>query len=984
MDVSVVGIRLASGVVTPLVRKLFRQEGAGAGLVDRPHRISSYVAWREKRGLDAADLRGLADRLVEEALRAPGERPLPPGEEAGVAAALAATLHALGDLTLSDVEAVRLGPRAFARQLRAAAPHPGLSRDAELFHSRLVDLACLHILNFFTQRSTFVASTLVEQSRLHAETIAKVDELLTRVPRQDGRDSAFEARYLDYLARRHSALTIFGLDLQPGSSRWPLDAAYVSLEVTAAPGTPAEALPAAPYSLPADRLLDEHPRVLLRGEAGSGKTTLIQWLALSAARDHGDGLVPYVLPLRTLTRHGERLPAPREFLAGSPLAGEAPEGWEGRVLRDGRALLLVDGIDEIPAAERDRARDWLAALITAYPGNRWLVTSRPSAVRPDWLRDEDFTEVTLAPMTRANVRAFIERWHSAADHAPPEYGEQLLDAVARKPDLARLATNPLLCGMICALHRERRGFLPTGRKELYAAALSMLLHRRDRERGLRLPDLAEEPQLQLLQRLAYWLIRNGRTEMDRSRAEALIADALPAVPAARVLGDAPEVFAHFLERTGLLRAPTEDTVEFVHRTFQDFLGARAALDEGGLGELTGHAEDDQWEDVIRMAVAQGRPRERTEIIRALLDRGPDRSVLLAYASLQYAAELTPALRAEAEAAVRHLLPPRSIDQAQELGRTGPLVLELLADPAEASEEEALMAVAAAGETLSDLAVPYLAGFRDTQSPAVHHALVSLWGRFDAREYAREVIEHLRHDPHALQVLRDGQADALHAFTRPPGLIVRGAVSVRALSALCSRVQVVSLGLHDLEELTDLDFLRGQEALEVLEVNRCHGLTDVTALHGLPMRVARLSMSVPGLHEAIASWPRLRSLELYSPHPWSARDLAPGAELESLILGTASVQIPGLGRHTGLRILNLGHGWRPAGPADWAELSRLDRLEELAVSDEVLASLVEHLRLPSLRTLRLYGEEPMAPGLKERLARRFPETEVESFYTVYEQ
>lgn len=129
-----------------------------------------------------------------------------------------------------------------------------------------------------------------------------------------------------------------------------------------------------------------------------------------------------------------------------------------------------------------------------------------------------------------------------------------------------------------------------------------------------------------------------------------------------------------------------------------------------------------------------------------------------------------------------------------------------------------------------------------------------------------MIEHLRHDPHALQILRDGQADALHAFTRPPGLIVRGAVSVHALSALCSRVQVVSLSLLALEELTDLGFLRGQEALEVLEVNRCHGLTDVTALHGLPLRVARLSMSVPGLHEAIASWPRLRSLELSSPHP----------------------------------------------------------------------------------------------------------------------
>ncbi|WP_327736721.1 NACHT domain-containing protein [Streptomyces nojiriensis] len=988
MDASVVGIRLASGVVAPLVRKLFRQEGAGAGLVDRPHRISSYVAWREKRGLDAADLRKLADHLVREALGAPGEQPLPPGEEAGVSAALAATLHALGNLTLSDVDAVRLGPRAFARKLRAAAPHPGLSRDAELFHDRLVDLACLHILNFFTQRSTFVAATLVDQSRLHAETIAKVDELLTRVPRQDGRDTAFEARYLEYLARRHSTLTIFGLDLAPGSARWPLDAAYVSLEVSAAPGTGSAVGGGeltAPYSLPADRLLDEHHRVLLRGEAGSGKTTLIQWLAVTAAREHGDGLVPYVLPLRTLTRHGERLPAPRDFLAGTPLAGEAPAGWESRVLRGGRALLLVDGIDEIPEAERDRARDWLADLITAYPGNRWLVTSRPSAVRRDWLAAADFTEVALAPMGPDHVRAFIERWHAAADHAPAEYREQLLDSVARKPDLARLATNPLLCGLICALHRERRGFLPSGRKELYAAALSMLLDRRDRERGVRLRYLAEEPQLQLLQRLAYWLIRNGRTEMDRSRAEALIADALPAVPAVGALGDARAVFGHFLERTGLLRAPTVDTVQFVHRTFQDFLGARAALDEGSLGELTGHADDDQWEDVIRMAVAQGRPRERTEIIRGLLARQSNRSVLLAYASLQYATELDPALRAEAETAVRHLLPPKSVEEAEELGRTGPLVLELLVDPAEAGEDEALMAIAAAGETLSDLAIPYLAGFRDAPSAVVRHALVSLWGRFDRREYAREVIEHLRHNPNHLQLDDDSDADALHSFAHPPGLFVTDRVSGRALSGLFSRIQAASLGLFRLADLVSLDFLRGQTSLTALSIHRCARLEDVTALHGLPVRGAQLDVAAPGLHQAIASWPRLYTLELRSPHPWSARDLAPGADLKSLILDTPAVDVTGLGRHAGLLVLNLGHRWRPVGPADWAELSRLEKLEELAVPDEVsvLEGLARHARLPSLRSLRLYGEE-VSPELEERLARRFPDAEIEPYSTVYEQ
>ncbi|THA75145.1 NACHT domain-containing protein [Streptomyces sp. A0592] len=983
MDATAAGIRLASAVVGPLIKKLLRTEGAGAGLVDRPQRISSYVSWREKHDLDAADLRKLADSLVREALRAPGERPLPPGEEAGVAAALAATLHALGDLTLSDVEAVRLGPEAFARRLRAAAPRPGLSRDAELFHDRLVELACLHILNFFTQRSTFVAATLVEQSRLHAETIAKVDELLTRLPRQDGRDTAFEDRYLAYVARRHSTLTIFGLDLEPGSSRWPLDAAYVSLTARSAEGDEDEITRnPTPRFLPAERLFADHDRVLLRGDAGSGKTTLIQWLAVSAAAGPGRGVIPFVLPLRTLTRHGERLPAPRDFLAGTPLAGEAPEGWESRVLRDGRALLLVDGIDEIPEGERDGARDWLADLITAYPGNRWLVTSRPSAVRRDWLSGEAFTEVTLDPMNPTNVRAFIERWHTAAA-APEGYADLLLDSVRTKPDLARLATNPLLCGLICALHRERRGFLPTGRKELYAAALSMLLHRRDRERGLRRPDLAEEPQLQLLQRLAHWLVRNGRTEMDRSRAEALIADGLPAVPAARVLGDARAVFAHFLERTGLLRAPTVDTVEFVHRTFQDFLGARAALDEGGVDELALHSDDDQWEDVIRMAVAQGRPRERTQIIRALLDRATNRSVLLAYASLQYAAELDPALRAEAEAAVRHLLPPRSEQEAEELGRTGPLVLELLADPATADEHEALMAVTAAGETLSELAIPYLAGFRATTSDRVRAALVSLWVRFDTREYAREVIERLDPAPAALRIGSDEEADALHAFERQPGLYFTEGVSYRAMSELCSRVQMSYLSLN-VSDIRDLVFLRGQTSLAKLEIVRCTGLTDVTGLRGLPLEAALLHLSLPGLHDVISSWTRLRSLALYTDLPWSASGLSSEAGLESLLLNTPTVDVTGLGRHTGLRTLHLGHRWRPAGPTDWAEVSRLEQLEVLSVSDEVLEGLVEHVRLPSLRTLRLYGDEELPPRLEERLTERFPNADIDPYPTVYEQ
>lgn len=582
MEPAAVGAKLASSVVAPLVRKLFVADGPGAGLVEKPLRISGFVSFRgEKRTLGEKELTTLAAELVARALRT-GERPLASDEEQAVVHALADTLHALGDLAMTDVQAVELGHEALALRLRAASGNPerDLSLDATLFYERILSAACLHILHFFTQRSAFVARTLVEQSRRQSELIARIDELIARTPPPGGTDPAFEQRYLAYVATKHSRLTIYGIDLVNSPERWPLDAAYLSLravratEDAEATGPGGTHIAAAGSTLPAEQALAEQDLVLLRGVAGSGKTTLVQWLAVTTARGERGDRIPFVLPLRTLVRRPDGLPEPDGFLAAArvPFHATQPDGWSDRVLGAGRGLLLVDGIDEIPERDRERTRRWLRELLDVYPGNQWLVTSRPSAVREDWLTPDGFTELALTPMNRDDVTAFIRRWHTAARLDAPDtdrlddYEHSLLTAVGTKPDLGRLATNPLMCGLICALHRDRRGYLPHGRQELYDAALSMLLSRRDEERDMFAPErtggihLTELPQVQLLQRLAYWLIRNNQSEMDRDRAERIVADVLPSLPSAAAQGDAPAILRHLLVRSGLLREPTLGTV----------------------------------------------------------------------------------------------------------------------------------------------------------------------------------------------------------------------------------------------------------------------------------------------------------------------------------------------------------------------------------------------------------------------------------------
>ncbi|MFK8909499.1 NACHT domain-containing protein [Streptomyces sp. YS-3] len=1021
MEPGLLTAKVASAAVAPLIRRLFTAEGAGAGLADRPVRISSYVSFRgERRTLGQAELRTLAAKLVRAALRA-GERPFPADEERAVADALARTLHALGELTLSDAEAVALGHRELARELRRAGDHPErhLSADATHFYERLLDTSCLHILNFFTQRSTFVAATLVEQSRRQSELIARVDELIARTPRADAQDAGFEARYLAQLAKKHGKLTIYGIDLANSPRKWPLDTAYLRLEAVGRPSgwgrayqerTPVPGAVSAGEDFaprPADRVLADHERVLLRGEAGSGKTTLVQWLALSAARDDLDHAtaylydrIPYVLPLRTLTRHGARLPAPRDFLAavGSPLAGEQPRGWEARVLGDGRGLLLVDGIDEIPDAERTATRAWLSELIEAYPGNRWLVTSRPSAVGEDWLGEEGFTELMLCPMSLADVAAFVRRWHTAARNGAEDdaeltaYESQLLQAVRTKPDLGRLATNPLMCGLICALHRDRRGFLPYGRKDLYDAALSMLLIRRDRERDMRVPERRQEPQLQLLQRLAYWLIRNGRTEMDRARAESVIADLLPSVPELAELGDARAVFEHFLHRSGLLREPAPGTVDFIHRTFQDYLGARAAVEAGDLGMLAAHSADGQWEDVIRMAVAHARPRERVELFEELLaygDAHADPTVrtrvhLLAATCLEHASALTATVRAEVETRTAALIPPRDLAAARALASAGPMILDLLPGPAGLDKHTAELVVVAASHVKSERAIPFLARFGRHPARRVRAQLVWAWGRFDTRQYADEVIAGVDPEDLLFTVTSEEQLRALGGFGTRSGLEARGDFTARALGAYAAEASLTRVKISENAVLEDLSFLAGPHPLTDLSVNDCDRLTDLSGLRDKTLTGLSLTRIGNADLSPLASLRRLRSLALTGDRlSWAPVSL-PAGSLESLdVTGVAAADLRGLAdRVPALSGLHLGPWSSPESAEEWAEVARIPHLRTLQVTGASLAMAPPALTLPSVFQLVLVDHVP--PSALTRLADLFPRLHVLSLWAAQQQ
>ncbi|MEU0917103.1 NACHT domain-containing protein [Streptomyces cyaneofuscatus] len=686
-----------------------------------------------------------------------------------------------------------------------------------------------------------------------------------RVHGNSPRDLRYEAEYARALGVAYRRTKIFGLDeLSRHDAEWDLDTAYLSLEAQAQDrsvrgrAAPEQALPL-PQRI--DTLLTDRPRVLLRGDAGAGKTTLLWWLAAHAsARTLDDdlaplnGLVPFVVPLRTLRAKGGTFPGPAELSGSAGLVVDAaPEGWAGRVLASGRALLLVDGLDEVPPEDREQAHDWLSQLLRRYPETRCVATVRPLAVEPDWLRSEGFAELRLLPMRNEDVRAFVTSWHRAArlseqDDADrlDELQQDLSRQFDQNPTLRDLARTPLLCAVICALHRRRDGFLPETRWELYRSALEMLLGRRDQRRRIGGPEgieLGIEESTQLLQRIAVWLAREGQSEFTRAQALRQLARALAGMERVSAQGPPERILTQLLNRSGLLQERTDDTYQFIHRTFQDYLAAKELIEDDHLNELLRHEDDAAWQDVILLASGHCSRRQLPVLIDGLLaaartydDGSDERAARHVRASLcaQHGTWLDRGVSERVRKGLTSLFPLDSDDQVRSLALLGTTALPHLpaAESCERNGSQAKLVVSLLGRIGGTETLAYARAWAIAH-PDLARDFQYSWSRFPEQAYAREVLAHTDLASHYLMMRGREQALALRLLPAAQHIVIGPGITDADLRTATDGRRLRSLILQANDLLTDLTPL-GQwaDCLTHLQIQQCLSIQDLTPLADL--------------------------------------------------------------------------------------------------------------------------------------------------------
>jgi hypothetical protein len=120
----------------------------------------------------------------------------------------------------------------------------------------------------------------------------------------------------------------------------------------------------------------------------------------------------------------------------------------------------------------------------------------------------------------------------------------------------------------------------------------------------------------------------------------------------------------------MIREPVVGEIDFTHRTFQEFLAAKAASDEMDTGVLVAKAHNDQWREVIILACGLASKAMREEIIKGLIARGDTEQAhryqlhLLAVSCLETSVELGQETKTEVEKRLSQLVPPKNMTDAR--------------------------------------------------------------------------------------------------------------------------------------------------------------------------------------------------------------------------------------------------------------------------------------------------------------------------------
>ncbi|HEX8264511.1 MAG TPA: NACHT domain-containing protein [Pyrinomonadaceae bacterium] len=405
------------------------------------------------------------------------------------------------------------------------------------------------------------------------------------------------------------------------------------------------------------KFLEPTAKRVILGDPGSGKSTLLRFLALVGTsrplQRRSDAKPDKRLPiLITLRRYADELKS-RHNLALIDYIQESIQGdfnlksadltFFEYYLETGQAILLFDGLDELPSSNfKQIVRDRIRTLVTTYPGNTVLVSSRivgyESNLRFD---DKEFGHYQLTRLQLSEMERFVKDWYQARieNTQEREANAEDLIRILRNEDHAairELAENPLLLTIVALVHRID-AVLPDERVVLYLKCTETLLNTwhtwKYRDAEVKNRGREERRNRRRMEAIANWMHKQSlgtgkdqRSVVSYKDLHAFLSKYISDAEKPYDPDNDPEdIASDFLEfvkkKAGLLIEVGDEQYSFVHQTFQEYLTAAYIINSNETNGINGiwndikeYCNDPRWLEVIRLLVAALQSNESQRIL----------------------------------------------------------------------------------------------------------------------------------------------------------------------------------------------------------------------------------------------------------------------------------------------------------------------------------------------------------------------------------
>ena len=359
------------------------------------------------------------------------------------------------------------------------------------------------------------------------------------------------------------------------------------------------------------RLATTQKKLFILGKPGAGKTTFLKFLVLKACEGKINQ-TPIFISLKEWSDSEESLEQGLEnYLIKQFEICSFPDAKEfiNQLLKNGRALVLFDGLDEVK--QEGNIRSKIIQLVNdfakKYSNNQIFITCRVAAVEYSF---NHFTYAEIADFDKRQTATFVKKWYRGQEKKAKRFLTEL-----EKPEnkgFLELTKTPLLLTLLCLAYDELLEF-PSRRVDLYKESFDALLKKwdasRDIQRDVIYRGLSTLRKENLLSRIAYQNFKSGKfffREEDITKQITDYLEQLPYEDTKQALPDGKAVLKSIEAQHGLIVERTYGIYSFSHLTFQEYLTARYIVQNAGTGtldELVERINLDQWSEVVSISAS---------------------------------------------------------------------------------------------------------------------------------------------------------------------------------------------------------------------------------------------------------------------------------------------------------------------------------------------------------------------------------------------